>query len=327
MNVNDFWSPRERGRRYPRRRAGWILSTTFGVLSLGACDGPEGLPLPEYQRSDGPSCDFSQLGLHQAVTNGAGDLVYGGGFPPKLRVTNHPADVDIHRWAMDHDEDRELGGGGYVLYHMAKNDDTKIYQYRWNGSSYDYSRTIQIDAAGMTEAKEAGLSTAQFGMAHDSHQNTHRLFFLGMEMEPKVYQFVLSENQLHTEGARFTFLGTHHTPPIKDLPQAADLTGWAMVHEDYSYFFYAWASSSHDKILQYRYNHVDGYDLQGELDVIGFPQRGNGRFSMLESTQHLDGGVRRHLYIQGPVVEAVLPPPNVDWGGGTCIFCNPDDND
>jgi hypothetical protein len=115
--------------------------------------------------------------LYQFAYNGS-NYQYGHNSIAQLRITNKPADANPEDFAMLHD------GSVYRLY-MLSYDQTKVYQFGWNGSTYEYGHR-SIPSISITGAP-SDADKSRWAMLHDG-QN-YRLYFAKQGVTDKIYAF------------------------------------------------------------------------------------------------------------------------------------------
>ncbi len=97
---------------------------------------------------------------------------------PNIKITNAPADTDYNRSAMLHD------GTTYRLYFFKEGSSDTIYQFGFNGSTYQYGHNsiAQLRITG----KPVDANPEDFAMLHDG--SVYRLYMLSYD-QTKLYQF------------------------------------------------------------------------------------------------------------------------------------------
>ncbi len=92
-------------------------------------------------------------------TGSTGAYRYGYKSISKIVISNAPIDTDWNRWSMLHD------GKDYRLYFMSKNSNDLLYQFAYNGSTYDYgfNSMARISITGYPSS----TSKSKFSILHD----------------------------------------------------------------------------------------------------------------------------------------------------------------
>ena len=117
--------------------------------------------------------------LNQAGMQASGDTFqFGFASIPNIKITNAPADTDYNRSAMLHD------GTTYRLYFFKEGSSDTIYQFGFNGSTYQYGHNsiAQLRITG----KPVDANPEDFAMLHDG--SVYRLYMLSYD-QTKLYQF------------------------------------------------------------------------------------------------------------------------------------------
>ncbi|HEY6528653.1 MAG TPA: hypothetical protein VIZ65_08155 [Cellvibrionaceae bacterium] len=105
--------------------------------------------------------------LHQFGWNGS-TYQYGYNSIPVIPITGAPADADKNRWEILHD------GSAYRLYFAKKYVNDRLYQFSWNGSSYQfgYNSIPELKVVGFP----ANSDFSSFDILYDG--SAYRLYFL-----------------------------------------------------------------------------------------------------------------------------------------------------
>lgn len=105
--------------------------------------------------------------LHQFGWDGS-TYKYGYNSIPVIPITGAPADTDRNRWEIDHD------GTDYRLYFAKAGVNNKLYQFAWNGSSYQYGyNSIPVLTL---QGFPANSDFSSFDILHDG--SDYRLYFI-----------------------------------------------------------------------------------------------------------------------------------------------------
>lgn len=198
---------------------------------------------------------------------------------PNIQITNAPADTDYTRSAMLHD------GSTYRLYFFRQGSNTRLYQFGWNGSTYEYGYN-SIPVLRIT-FRPADANPADFAMLHDG--STYRLYMLSYD-KTKVYQFGWN-------GSSYRY-GYNSIPVINitGAPANTDKSRWAMLHDGQDYRMYFGQYCDTTKLYQFAWNGVSyayGYNSIPVLTLDSVPNNSNiNVMNMLH-----DGSAYRFYYL------------------------------
>ncbi len=220
-----------------------ITSLALALLVLAGCGGGGG-------GDDGEvlGARATLVSLEQAAFDGS-RYGYGAlGATEQITITGAPDDADASRWAMLHD------GTTYRLYCMRLGDDTTLYQFGFNGSSYEYgySSIPQIDITGTPP----GADTSSIAMLHDG-----------------------TDYRLYMRDRSIPRIGT------TNLPADADLGRWAMLYDGSVYRQYVAQAGSATTLYQFGFDgrsYEFGYRAIPEIEVVNMPSAGSP-FAMVHS--------------------------------------------
>lgn len=182
---------------------------------------------------------------------------------PTIPITGAPADTDWSRWGMLHD------GDVYRMYFFRAGSVDRIYQFGWNGSSYEHGHR-SIPVLSLVDAP-ADADASSFGMLHDG--GAYRLY-LRKAGEPDVlYQFVWVPG---TTTYRFGHGGAFPSIRVTDFPADTDWSRWAMLHDGERYRFYAMKGGTSSRVYQGAFDRSDntyrfGFRSIRELTLDGTP--------------------------------------------------------
>ena len=238
-------------------------SLALALLVLAGCGGGGG-------GDDGEvlGARASLVSLEQAVFDGS-RYDYGAlGAIHQITITGAPDDADASRWAMLHD------GTTYRLYCMRLGDDTTLYQFGFNGSSYEYGYNSipQIDITGTPP----GADPSSIAMLHDGAD--FRLYMRDRGDPADLHQFAFNASTGDYEYAYRSIprIGT------TNLPADADLGRWAMLYDGSVYRQYVAQAGSATTLYQFGFDgrsYELGYRAIPEIDVVNMPSAGT-RFAM-----------------------------------------------
>lgn len=198
---------------------------------------------------------------------------------PNMPITGAPADTDYNRSAMLHD------GTTYRLYFAKTGSNTQLYQFGWNGSSYQYGYDSIPNLT--ISGRPADANPADFAMLHDG--TTYRLYMLSYD-KTKVYQFGWN-------GSTYEY-GYNSIPSINITGAPADTNKfrWAMLHDGVEYRMYFGKYGDSTKLYQFAWNGVSyayGYNSIPVLTLDSVPSNSNTNvMNMLH-----DGSAFRFYYL------------------------------
>ncbi len=202
--------------------------------------------IPNIVFTDAPDdTDFSRSAmLHDGSTyrlyffkQGTNDTLYQFGFNintlkyeygynsiSTLKITGIPADADTSSFAMLHD------GSVYRLYMRSQTNVNKMYQFGYNGSTYDYGYT-SIPELYITMAP-ADIDHSRWAMLHDG--SSYRLYIGKEGAEDQMYQFAYNVASSDYEW------GFNSIPllTITNMPASSIKKNFAMLHDGSDYRFY-----------------------------------------------------------------------------------------
>lgn len=158
--------------------------------------------------------------LYQFGWNGRA-YQYGHRSIPTLNITGRPVDANPEDFAMLHD------GSTYRLY-MLSYDQTKVYQFGWNGSSYQYGHN-SIPTINITDAP-SDTDKNRWAMLHDG--TTYRMYFGKNNTVDKLYQFAWNGSSYQYGYNSINILDLDLIPPSSNF----DIMN--MLHDGSAYRFY-----------------------------------------------------------------------------------------
>lgn len=193
---------------------------------------------------------------------------------PNIAITDAPADVNLRRWAMLHD------GRAYRMYFFKGSSVDTLYQFAWNGSSYEFGHN-SIPELNLIGAP-ADADASSLSMLHSGGNYHAYLRKLG---DPEtLYQFVWQPGTNKYEWNVNPWLPEL---PVTGFPDDVDWSRWQMLHDGSRYRIYAFRYGSNDQIYQGAWNssvgaYQYGYRSIDVLDLVGFPSSSDvGRPAML----------------------------------------------
>lgn len=216
-----------------------------------------------------------------AYATGTSDYKFGHQSIPKVEITDAPADTNFSRSAMLHDSSK------YRLYFFKGSTKDTIYQFVWNGSSYEWGYGGAVKEVKITGIPE-DADCSKFAMLHDG--SDYRLYMRKLGAA-SIYQFVWTGSS-YEFGAR----GAIKEMQIIGFPDDADLFRWEMLFDGRDYRFYCIPCGSNGILYQGAFNgsgYQYGHKSIPKLNVVGAPEGCDFRdFDML-----YDGGNYR-LYFK-----------------------------
>jgi len=198
---------------------------------------------------------------------------------PNIKISGAPSDTDYNRSAMLHD------GSVYRLYFFKRGSSDTIYQFGWNGRTYQYGYK-SIPKIKLT-GKPRDANPQDFAMLHDG--TTYRLYMLNYN-QTKVYQFGWNGS---------TYKYGHNSIPsiqITGAPRDTDKNRWAMLHDGSTYRMYFGKNNTIDKLYQFAWNgssYKFGYKSIDVLDLDRVP--GGSDFDVMNMLH--DGSNYRFYYL------------------------------
>jgi hypothetical protein len=199
---------------------------------------------------------------------------YGYNSIPNIRITGAPADADFRRWEMLHD------GSTYRMYIFRGSTRDTLYQFGWNGTSYEYGYN-SIPVLTLTNIP-ADADVNSISMLHSGGAYHAYLRRLG---EPTtLYQFIWVPG---TTTYQWGYGGYLPSLQVAGFPADTDWSRWQMLHDGSSYRIYAFHYGRNDRLAQGSWNagataYQYGYNSIPELDLVDFPSNSDvGRTAML----------------------------------------------
>ena len=167
----------------------------------------------------------------------------------EIEITNAPEDTDWNRWAMLQD------GKDYRLYCFKQNSNNTLYQFAFNGASYEFAYN-SIPEVTITNVP-ATANTNAIAMLHDGEK--YRLYFADESNETVLHQFEWNGNE-------YEYLPMQ-TKTVFGISPEADTSTIAMLHTGKHYTYYA-LNTQRDTLHQAIYN-VDSntYEVSNTIAV------------------------------------------------------------
>lgn len=186
-----------------------------------------------------------------------------------IPLSGAPSDTDYNRSAMLHD------GTSYRLYYFKQGTNDTLYQFSWDGATYQYGYNSATPLKIVNAPSDA--SSGDIAMLHDG--STYRLYMLSND-QSKVYQF-------GWDGSVYRY-GYNSIPSISitGAPSDTDKSRWSMLHDGSKYRMYFGKGGTSDKIYQFVFNgstYQYGYGSAiPELTLESIPEgSNNGEMNML----------------------------------------------
>lgn len=194
---------------------------------------------------------------------GTNDYEFGFSSIPTIPITNAPSDTNLRRWAMLHD------GSAYRMYFFQGSSSDTLYQFSWNGSSYQFGHRSIPELTLVNAPDDADPSS--LAMLH-SGANYHA--YLRRLGDPEtLYQFVW---QPGTSTYEWDVSGWLSTLRVSGFPADTDWSRWQMLHDGRRYRIYTFRYGDNDTLYQGAWNpsaleYQFGFDSIDVLDLVGFP--------------------------------------------------------
>lgn len=194
-----------------------------------------------------------------AYVSGTTEYKFGHNSIPNIPITQAPSDTDFDRWAMLYD------GSAYRMYFFKGSTNNKIYQFAFNGSSYEYGHNSIPEITLVDVPADADASS--FAMLHDG--SDYRLYLRQLGEPNQLYQFA------YVSGTTNYKFGHNSIPkiPVTGFPNNSDTNRWAMLH-DGAYRFYRMGLGDNNKLQQASFNgssYEYGHNSIPELTLVDTP--------------------------------------------------------
>ena len=199
---------------------------------------------------------------------------YGYNSIPNIPITGAPSDTNFVRWAMLHD------GSAYRMYFFKGSTADTMYQFAWNGSSYDFGYN-SIPVLTLTGAP-ADVDASSLAMLHSG--NAYHAYLRRLGDPTTLYQFIWVPG---TTTYQWAYANYYPSLPVVGFPDDTDWSRWEMLHDGSAYRIYAFKYGYNDHLLQGSWNASAGqylysYNSIPELTLIGYPTNSDvGKSSML----------------------------------------------
>ena len=218
-----------------------------------------------------------------AYVAGTNNYKFGHNSIPNIPITNAPNDTNFERWAMLND------GSAYRLYFFKGSTNNIIYQFAFNGSSYEFGHNSIPELTLIDAPEDADASS--FAMLYDG--SDYRLYLRQLGESNQLYQFAW------VSGSSTYKWGHNSIPkiPVTGFPDNSDANRWGMLHDGSAYRYYRMELGNNNKLLQGSFNSgTNAYEYKfnsiPELDLVDTPS--NSDLSQLAMLH--DGGDYR-LYL------------------------------
>ena len=222
--------------------------------------------------------------INQAsYVNGTSNYKFGHNSIPNIPITGAPSDTNWLRWAMLHD------GSAYRMYFFKGNTNNKIYQFSWNGSSYEYGHN-SIPELTLTNVPE-DADASSFSMVHS--QNYYHLYLRQLGNPNLLYQFLWVPGTTNYEFAQSPAIPTLK---VSGFPDDSDWGRWSMLYDNTTYRIYVFKLGSNTQFYQGAWNgseYVYGYNSIDILSLEDTPANSN-----LASMSMLYDGSAYRFYMQ-----------------------------
>jgi chitinase len=226
-----------------------------------------------WQGLAGP--DTSAPSLYQGSwIPGTSNYEYGYNSIPNVPITGAPADADFSRFSMLYD------GSAYRLYTFRRGSSDTLYQFSWDGSSYEYGYN-SIPVLTLT-GTPGDADTSSISMLHEG--STYHAYLKRLGDPSILYQFIWIPG---TSTYQYGSPGFFPSLPVTGFPADTDWSRWTMLHDASTYRIYAFRNGVNNLILQGSWNaaaaaYQYAFNSIPELNLVDFPANSNfGRAAML----------------------------------------------
>ncbi|KAB2918811.1 MAG: hypothetical protein F9K23_01345 [Bacteroidetes bacterium] len=203
---------------------------------------------------------------------------------PNIPITGAPADTNFSRFAMLND------GATYRMYFFKGSTNNTLYQFGFNGSSYDFGYNSIPELTLTNIPSDADMSS--FAMLYDGA--SYRLYVKQLGNAELLYQAAYIPNSTEYQ------FGYNSIPqiPVTGFPSDADWSRWSMLYDGAAYRIYSMQLGSNTTLYQGSYNSADNayeYNFNSipVLNIVGTPAN-----SDLAQIAMLYGENLYHLYFQ-----------------------------
>jgi hypothetical protein len=160
-----------------------------------------------------------------AYNPGSADYEFGYNSIRQLRLTNIPADADTSSFAMSHVGNN--ANNGYYAHMKSLSSDTRIYTFRYNGTSYAYERSYNITGA------PADTDWLRWGMLIGD--GASRFYAGKMGDDSTIYQFKYNPT---TQNYEWGGTGARPTLSVTGMPADSDTSEFGMLNNGSQYRYY-----------------------------------------------------------------------------------------
>ena len=212
-----------------------------------------------------------------AYVPGTTNYVWGAeGTIPNIAITGAPADTDFHRMAMLHDS------GFYRMYFFKAGTNNKLYQFAWNGSSYQYGYNSIPEITLTNIPADADMSS--FAMLWDG--SAYRLY---VKKQGSTVSHLELYQAAYIPGTTTYQFGYNSIPVLNiiNFPGNTDLRRWSMLHDGSAYRIYFMQSGSNTILHQGAYipgstTYEYAYNSIPVLNIVNTPANSDtSHFAML----------------------------------------------
>ena len=214
------------------------IITAISVIFLASCSSGDGGG--NNGGTSGSTAPTTAASVNQAAYVSPTNVYrFGHNSIANIAITGAPADTDYSRWAMAH------SGDAYRLYFFQAGSSDTIYQFVFNGASYEWGFGTAISTLTITGAP-ADADSSHFAMVHDG--TTYRLYLKSTADPTIMYQFGWN-------GASYAW--GHNSIPqlmITDAPVDTDFSRWAMLHDGTRYRLYQGKQGTTTEFYQFAFN-------------------------------------------------------------------------
>ncbi len=218
-----------------------------------------------------------------AYVDGSTHYQFGHNSIPNIPITGAPADTNWRRWAMLHD------GSDYRMYFFKGSTHNTLYQFAWNGSSYQYGHN-SIPVLTLTQIP-ADADTGSFTMLHSG--SYYHLYMRQLGNPQRLYQALWVEGSTQYEFGRSPAIAAMD---IAGFPADTDWARWSMLHDGHDFRLYAFKLGSNTRFYQGAWNgsrYQYGHNSIDVLTLTDMPAN-----SQLADMEMLHDGSAYRLYMQ-----------------------------
>lgn len=214
-----------------------------------------------------------------------GSAVYQFGYNsiPNIPITGAPTDTNFRRWAMLHD------GSAYRMYFFKGSTNNKLYQFAFNGRSYQYGHN-SIPELTLTNMP-ADADASSFSMLHSGAY--YHLYLRRLGDPTTLYQFGWVPGTSNYKYGQSPLIPTLE---VRGFPTDTDWARWMMLHDGAAYRLYAFKLGSNTQFYQGSWNgsqYAYGHNSIPTLSLEGTPKNSN-----LASAAMLHDGSAYRFYLQ-----------------------------